>query len=197
MRSQSTKLIGILTILIILLLASGCVEDGDVQPESESVELEEHQEEIVADQNEMAQAKMGDTIKVHYTGTLDDGTVFDSSVGRRPLEFTIGLGQMIPGFDKGVVGLNLSESKTITIPADQAYGPYRADLVQVVARDQFPQDSELELGQMLQASQPDGQIIRFTITNVTDSDVTLDANHRLAGKNLTFEIQLVEIVSSA
>ena len=197
MRSQSTKLIGILTILIILLLASGCVEDGDVQPESESVELEEHQEEIVADQNEMAQAKVGDTIKVHYTGTLDDGTVFDSSVGRKPLEFTIGLGQMIPGFDKGVVGLNLSESKTITIPADQAYGPYRADLVQVVARDQFPTDSELELGQMLQASQPDGQIIRFTITNVTDSDVTLDANHRLAGKNLTFEIQLVEIVSSA
>lgn len=197
MRSQSTKLIGILTILIILLLASGCVEDGDVQPESESVELEEHQEEIVADQNEIAQAKVGDTIKVHYTGTLDDGTVFDSSVGREPLEFTIGLGQMIPGFDKGVVGLNLSESKTITIPADQAYGPYRADLVQVVARDQFPQDSELELGQRLQASQPDGQIIRFTITNVTDSDVTLDANHRLAGKNLTFEIQLVEIVSSA
>ena len=197
MRSQSTKLIGILTILIILLLASGCVEDGDVQPESESVELEEHQEEIVADQNEIAQAKVGDTIKVHYTGTLDDGTVFDSSVGREPLEFTIGLGQMIPGFDKGVVGLNLSESKTITIPADQAYGPYRADLVQVVARDQFPTDSELEVGQMLQASQPDGTIIFVTVTNVTDSDVTLDANHRLAGKNLTFEIQLVEIVSSA
>ena len=197
MRSQSTKLIGILTIIVILLLASGCVEDGNVQPESESVELEEHQEEIVADQNEMAQAKVGDTIKVHYTGTLDDGTVFDSSVGRRPLEFTIGLGQMIPGFDKGVVGLNLSESKTITIPADLAYGPYQADLVQVVARDQLPLDSELEVGQVLQASQPNGQIILVTVTNVTDSNVTLDANHRLAGKNLTFVIQLVEIVSSA
>ncbi len=197
MRSRSTKLIGILTILIILLLASGCVEDGNLQPESKSVALEEHQEELVADQNETAQAKVGDTIKVHYTGTLDNGTVFDSSVGRKPLEFTIGLGQMIPGFDKGVVGLNLSESKTITIPADQAYGPYRADLVQVVARDQFPPDSELEVGQVLQASQPNGQIILVTITNVTDSDVTLDANHRLAGKNLTFEIQLVEIVSSA
>ena len=197
MRLRSTKLIGILTILIILLLASGCVEDGDVQPEPKSVELEEHQEELVEDQNEIAQAKVGDTIKVHYTGTLDDGTVFDSSVGREPLQFTIGRGQMIPGFDKGVVGLNLSESKTITIPADQAYGPYRADLVQVVARDQFPTDSELEVGQMLQANQPNGQIILVTITNVTDSDVTLDANHRLAGKNLTFEIQLVEIVSSA
>ncbi len=197
MRSQSTKLIGILTILIILLLASGCVEDGDLQPESKSVELEEHQEEIVADQNETAQAKVGDTIRVHYTGTLDNGTVFDSSVGREPLQFTIGLGQMIPGFDKGVVGLNLSESKTITIPADQAYGPYRADLVQVVARDQLPPDSELEVGQVLQASQPNGQIILVTVTNVTDSNVTLDANHRLAGKNLTFEIQLVEIVSSA
>jgi len=176
-----------------------------------NLELEEHQEELVAvqnetvqakvgdvaDQNETAQAKVGDTIRVHYTGTLDDGTVFDSSVGREPLQFTIGLGQMIPGFDKGVVGLNLSESKTITIPADQAYGPYRADLVQVVARDQLPPDSELEVGQMLQASQPNGQIILVTITNVTDSDVTLDANHRLAGKNLTFEIQLVEIVSSA
>jgi peptidylprolyl isomerase len=197
MRSQSTKLIGILTIIVILLLASGCVEDGDLQTESKSVELEERQEEIVEDQNEIAQAKVGDTIKVHYTGTLDDGTVFDSSVGREPLEFTIGLGQMIPGFDKGVVGLNLSESKTITIPADQAYGPYRADLVQVVARDQLPTDSELEVGQVLQVSQPNGQIILVTITNVTDSDVTLDANHRLAGKNLTFEIQLVEIVSSA
>ncbi len=197
MRSQSTKLIGILTIIVILLLASGCVEDGDLQTESKSVALEEHQEEIVADQNEMAQAKVGDTIKVHYTGTLDDGTVFDSSVGRRPLEFTIGLGQMIPGFDKGVVGLNLSESKTITIPADLAYGPYQADLVQVVARDQLPPDSELEVGQVLQASQPNGQIILVTITNVTDSNVTLDANHRLAGKNLIFVIQLVEIVSSA
>nr|CAI64084.1 peptidyl-prolyl cis-trans isomerase, FKBP-type [uncultured archaeon]CBH36607.1 probable peptidyl-prolyl cis-trans isomerase, FKBP-type [uncultured archaeon] len=197
MRSQPTKLIGLLIIMVILLLASGCVEDGDVQTESESVELEEHQEELVAVQNEIAQAKVGDTIRVHYTGTLDNGTVFDSSVGREPLQFTIGRGQMIPGFDKGVVGLNLSESKTITIPADQAYGPYRADLVQVVARDQFPTDSELEVGQMLQASQPNGQIILVTVTNVTDSDVTLDANHRLAGKPLTFEIQLVEIVSSA
>jgi len=197
MRSQPTKLIGLLTIMVILLLTSGCVEDGDLQTESKSVELEERQGEIVVDQNEIAQAKVGDTIKVHYTGTLDDGTVFDSSVGREPLQFTIGRGQMIPGFDKGVVGLNLSESKTITIPADQAYGPYRADLVQVVARDQLPTDSELEVGQMLQASQPDGQIILVTITNVTDSNATLDANHRLAGKNLTFEIQLVEIVSSA
>ncbi len=197
MRSQPTKLIGLLTIMVILLLASGCVEDGDLQTESKSVELEERQEELVADQNETAQAKVGDTIKVHYTGTLDNGTVFDSSVGRKPLQFTIGRGQMIPGFDKGVVGLNLSESKTITIPADQAYGPYRADLVQVVARDQLPQDSELEVGQMLQSRQPNGQIILVTITNVTDSNVTLDANHRLAGKTLTFEIQLVEIVSSA
>ena len=197
MRSQPTKLIGILTIMVILLLASGCVEDGDLQPESESVAQEEHQEEHVAVQNEIAQAKVGDTIRVHYTGTLEDGTVFDSSVGREPLQFTIGRGQMIQGFDKGVVGLNLNESKTITFPADLAYGPYRADLVQVVARDQFPPDSELEIGQMLQASQPNGQIILVTITNVTDSDVTLDANHRLAGKNLTFEIQLVEIVSSA
>jgi len=183
--------------MVILLLASGCVEDGDLQPESESVAQEEHQEEHVAVQNEIAQAKVGDTIRVHYTGTLEDGTVFDSSVGREPLQFTIGRGQMIQGFDKGVVGLNLNESKTITFPADLAYGPYRADLVQVVARDQFPPDSELEIGQMLQASQPNGQIILVTITNVTDSDVTLDANHRLAGKNLTFEIQLVEIVSSA
>ena len=197
MRSQPTKLIGLLTIMVILLLASGCVEDGDLQTESKSVEWEERQEEIVADQNGTAQAKVGDTIKVHYTGTLEDGTVFDSSVGRKPLPFTIGLGQMIPGFEKGVVGLNLSESKTITIPADQAYGPYRADLVQVVARDQLPTDSKLEVGQMLQVSQPNGQIILVTITNVTDSNVTLDANHRLAGKNLTFEIQLVEIVSSA
>ena len=213
MRSQPTKIIGLLTIMVILLLASGCVEDGDLQTESKPIELEErqHQEELVAVQketaqakvddvavqNETAQAKVGDTIRVHYTGTLEDGTVFDSSIGREPLQFTVGQGQMIHGFDKGVVGLNLSESKTITVPADLAYGPYREDLVQVVARDQFPPDSELEVGQMLQANQPNGQIILVTVTNVTDSDVTLDANHRLAGKNLTFEIQLVEIVSSA
>jgi peptidylprolyl isomerase len=141
----------------------------------------------------MAQAQHGDTVKVHYTGKLDDGTVFDSSTDREPLEFTIGSGNIIPGFEKAVVGMSQGESKTEIIPTEQAYGPYVEEMVVTIDRQQMPAEIEPEVGQQLHIQQPDGQLLPVMITDVSDSTVTLDANHPLAGENLTFDIQLVEI----
>jgi len=141
----------------------------------------------------MAQAKSGDTVKVHYTGKLDDGTIFDSSQDRDPLEFKIGEGQIIPGFEQAVVGMNPGENKTATIPVDEAYGPRRDEMVMDVEKEQFPEHITPEVGQKLQMKRSDGQIIMVTITDISEAKVTLDANHPLAGKDLTFDIQLVEI----
>jgi peptidylprolyl isomerase len=141
-----------------------------------------------------AQAKNGDTVQVNYTGKLADGTVFDSSVGREPLEFTLGAGQMIPGFEKAVFGMKVGEKKTVTIPVDEAYGPHRDDLVIEVPRDKLPAGLTPEVGQQLGVKQADGSTAVVTITNVSDNNtVTIDANHPLAGKDLTFEIELVKI----
>jgi peptidylprolyl isomerase len=142
----------------------------------------------------MAQANHGDTVKVHYTGKLKDGTVFDTSVDHDPLQFTIGEGQIISGFEQAVVGMNPGESKTIKVPTDEAYGPHREEMVLVVDRNQLPVDLIPEVGQQLQSSQPDGQTIVVTVTDVSESSVKLDANHPLAGKDLIFDIQLVEII---
>ena len=141
----------------------------------------------------MVQAKPGDTVKIHYTGKLDDGTVFDSSVNREPLEFTLSGGQVIPGFDEAVLGMSPGESKTQKIPMDQAYGPHRDEMVLEISRQQIPPDLEPEVGQQLQVQQENGQTIPVFVTEVTESKVTLDANHPLAGEDLTFDIQLVEI----
>ncbi|MEI6221709.1 MAG: peptidylprolyl isomerase [bacterium] len=143
----------------------------------------------------MTTVKSGDTIKVHYTGTLNDGTVFDSSEGREPLEFFVGGGQLIAGFDDAVVGMAVGESKTITISADQAYGQHLDELVEEVDRSQFPPNLQLALGQQLQASQDDGQDFVVTVIALTDTTVTLDGNHPLAGKELTFAISVVEIAA--
>ncbi|MFW6264232.1 MAG: FKBP-type peptidyl-prolyl cis-trans isomerase [Cyanobacteriota bacterium] len=143
----------------------------------------------------MAQAKVGDTVTVHYTGKLEDGTVFDSSVGRSPLEFSVGSGQVIPGFEEAVIGMSPGESKTQPIPCDQAYGPHRPEMVLVVDRQRMPNDLEVAEGQQLQLQHPSGQVIPVTITQIQDSQVTLDANHPLAGKDLTFEIELVNVAS--
>jgi peptidylprolyl isomerase len=148
----------------------------------------------VRGQLKMVQAKSGDTVKIHYTGKLNDGTVFDSSVNREPLEFTLARGQVIPGFEQAVLGMTPGESKTQTIPMTQAYGPYREEMVIQVNREQLPPDLAPEVGQQLQVQQPDGQAVPVFITEVTDSQVTLDANHPLAGEDLIFDIQLVEIV---
>lgn len=141
----------------------------------------------------MAQAKYGDTVMVHYEGKLSDGTVFDASTGGDPLQFTIGEGEIIPGFEEAVVGMSIGESKTAEIPADQAYGPHQSQLVVNVERNQLPADFDLEVGQQLQIQQAPGQVIPVIVTDLSDDQVTLDANHPLAGKDLVFDIQLVEI----
>lgn len=138
----------------------------------------------------MSQVKNGDTVKVHYTGTLADGTVFDSSLEREPLEFTLGEGQLIPGFEKTVLGMSAGESRTVIIPAEEAYGPYREEMVLEVPRTQLPADMQPQVGMQLQVGEEQGEGMLVQITQVTDANITLDANHPLAGKDLTFNIQL-------
>ena len=140
-----------------------------------------------------ATAGDGDTVRVHYTGTLEDGTTFDTSVGGEPLEFTLGAGQMIPGFEKAVYGLKIGESKTVTIPAEEAYGPQRDDLITVIEREQLPADLDTKVDQQLQMQQTDGRTAVVIVTDVSETTITVDANHPLAGEDLTFEIELVEI----
>lgn len=139
------------------------------------------------------QAKVGDTVTVHYTGRLEDGTVFDSSANREPLQFTLGQGDLIPGFEQAVLGMAPGESKTETIPFDRAYGPYREEMVIEVDRQQLPTEIEPAVGQQLQVREESGAVIPVVITDVTDESITLDANHPLAGEELTFDIQLVDI----
>ncbi|MCT7980104.1 FKBP-type peptidyl-prolyl cis-trans isomerase [Laspinema olomoucense] len=141
----------------------------------------------------MTQAKEGDMVKVHYTGKLDDGTVFDSSIDRDPLEFVLGEGQLIAGFEQAVLGMSLGESKTEKIPAEEAYGPHRQEMVVEVERQQLPDNIPLDVGQQLQIQQAPDQIIPVVITAISESKVTLDANPPLAGKDLIFEIELVGI----
>jgi peptidylprolyl isomerase len=141
----------------------------------------------------MAEAKNGDTVRIHYTGTLNDGSVFDSSEGTEPLEFTLGSGQVIPGFEQAVEGMEPGQKKEVTIPSDEAYGAHNEEWVLVVERENFPEHIEPEPGQQLELSQ-NGQSFVVTVTEVSDDSVTLDANHPLAGKDLTFELELVEIV---
>lgn len=138
------------------------------------------------------QARRGDTVHVHYTGTLADGSVFDSSEGREPLTFEIGSGQVIPGFDAALDGMTVGEQKTVTIPADDAYGPRRDELMLGVPREQFPAHITPEVGQQLQMSQ-EGESFMVTIREVADDVVVLDANHPLAGEDLTFALSLVRI----
>ena len=142
----------------------------------------------------MSSAQTGDTVRVHYMGTLDDGTIFDSSVDREPLEFVLGEGRVIPGFENAVIGLSVGDSRTTHIPSDDAYGPHHPEMVLSVGRDQFPPDIEPEVDQQLQLRQPDGSAFVVVITDVTEDEVTLDGNHPLAGLALNFDIRLVEIV---
>lgn len=141
----------------------------------------------------MAEAKNGDTVRIHYTGTLDDGSVFDSSEGEEPLELTLGSGEVIPGFEQAVEGMKPGDKKEVTIPSAEAYGSRNDEWVLVVERENFPEHIEPEPGQQLELSQ-NGQSFVVTVTDVSDDSVTLDANHPLAGKDLRFALELVEIV---
>lgn len=142
----------------------------------------------------MKRAGSGDTVRVHYTGKFDDGTVFDSSRERDPLEFTLGQGQIIKGFEEAVDGLAQGAAATVKIPAEKAYGPRKEELVIKVGREQFPPTIEPKEGVLLNIRHPSGGTMEVSIVEVDESTVTLDANHPLAGKDLTFEIELVEVV---
>lgn len=141
----------------------------------------------------MSTAKQGDTVKIHYTGKLEDGQVFDTSKGHDPLEFTIGEGRIIPGFEEAVVGMEPGEQKTVSIPPDKAYGPHHPEMVQEVEKSAIPSEIDLQEGMQLEATQPDQSTVILTVVGVGDDTVTLDANHPLAGQDLTFELELVEI----
>jgi FKBP-type peptidyl-prolyl cis-trans isomerase 2 len=157
-------------LLVVLILGAGCTgNDG------------------------AAAVKTGDTVRVHYTGALENGTVFDSSTGGEPLRFTVGTGAVIPGFDAGVVGMRVGETKTLHIPVDQAYGAHREDLVVTVDIDDVPDAGNLAVGQQVWMTLADGRIMPATVTGISADAVTVDLNHRLAGKDLTFTVTLVEI----
>ncbi len=141
----------------------------------------------------MSTAKQGDTVQIHYTGTLEDGTVFDSSEGRDPLSFTLGHGQVISGFEEAALGMEVGETKKARIEVEDAYGERRDDLVLEVPREQLPDELDVDVGTPLQLQQPDGQAVPVTVAALDESTVTLDANHPLAGQPLTFELTLVDI----
>jgi peptidylprolyl isomerase len=143
--------------------------------------------------NEAAIAEDGDTVAVHYTGTLNDGSQFDSSVGGEPLEFVLGAGNMISGFEDAIRGMKVGETKTVTLSPDEAYGQHRDDLIISISRENIPEGMEIEPGQQLQLQTESGSMITATVIEITEESITLDANHRLAGKELTFEIELVKV----
>lgn len=141
----------------------------------------------------MAEAKTGDTVKVHYTGSLTDGSTFDSSRGQDPLEFTLGESQVIGGFEEAVVGMAPGDSKTVRIPSGEAYGDRNESMVQEVPRTAIPEELELSPGLMLQAQGPNGETLRFSVVDFDEERVTVDGNHPLAGQELVFDLELVEI----
>jgi peptidylprolyl isomerase len=142
----------------------------------------------------MTKASIGDTVRVHYMGKLEDGTVFDTTIAREPIEFTIGQGQVIPGFEQAIIGMEPGQSQTVRVPASKAFGPYQDEMVQMVHPDQLPEGVRPETGQQLEIPRQDGQNFVVRITDVSESAVTLDANHPLAGKDLIFNVRLVEIL---
>lgn len=143
----------------------------------------------------MQQVKSGDKIKVHYHGRLTNGETFDKSEGREPLEFEVGSGMVIKGFDDGVTGMAVGDKKTINIPADEAYGPKNPDMIIDMPKDRFPKDMELEVGMPLSMSDGQGQQFQVVVAEVQDEVIILDANHPLAGEDLIFDLELVEIIN--
>jgi FKBP-type peptidyl-prolyl cis-trans isomerase 2 len=141
----------------------------------------------------MSQVKENDTVKVHYTGKLSNGQVFDSSLEREPLEVTLGQGMLIPGFEKGMVNMKVNEKKTIHIPVAEAYGDIQEELFHEVKKDQLPQDMTPEVGMGLVSQKPDGTEVQFRVAEVHEEHIIIDANHPLAGQDLIFDLELVEI----
>lgn len=141
----------------------------------------------------MTKPKTGDTVKVHYNGTLEDGTVFDTTSGKDPFEFTLGNAEVISGFEQAVEGMSVGDKQSVTLNATEAFGEYHEDLVLEVPRSQLPEDINPHVGMALQAKDPDGNVTRMNVTKLSDDSVTLDSNHLLAGRKVNFEIELVSI----
>ena len=141
----------------------------------------------------MSKVKANDKVKVHYTGKLADGNVFDSSLDREPLEFQMGQGQLIPGFENGILDMGVNEKKTIVIPSEEAYGEARPELVQEVPNDRLPPEIKPEVGMGLVSTTPEGQEIQLVVKEVKDDSIIVDGNHPLAGEELTFEIEVIGI----
>ncbi len=141
----------------------------------------------------MSQVKQNDKVKVHYTGKLANGEVFDSSLERDPMEFEVGKGQLIPGFENGVIDMKVNEKKTIEVPSDEAYGEPRKELVQEVPKDRLPEDIKPEVGMGLVSTTPQGQEIQLVVKEVKDEAIVVDGNHPLAGQDLTFEVEVIDI----
>jgi len=181
-----TILLASVLILVFVISAFGCSKHEEATPSPTPSETPAG--------GETQQAKTGDTVKVHYTGRLGNGTVFDTSMGREPLQFTLGQGQMIRGFEQAVMGMSVGEHKTVSILSAEAYGSYRDDLVVVMDRANLPPDWQPEVGAQYTFTSPEGSLFQATVIEITESTVTIDANHPLAGKDLIFDIELVEIV---
>ncbi|MDP2780694.1 MULTISPECIES: FKBP-type peptidyl-prolyl cis-trans isomerase [Devosia] len=145
----------------------------------------------------MTEAKTGDIVRINYAGRLTDGTSFDSSEGREPLQFTLGEGQVIAGLEAHVAGMAPGDKSTVTIPCDQAYGPHRAEAVQTLERTKVPAGIDIEVGTQLQARTADGSMLPIRVVELDDAIVKVDANHPLAGQDLIFDVELVEIVKAA
>lgn len=141
----------------------------------------------------MSQVKENNTVKVNYTGKLSDGQVFDSSEGKEPIEFTLGQGRLIPGFEKGLIDMELNEKKTITIPKEEAYGEVNKDLIQEVKKSELPQEMAPEVGMGLVSKSPDGQEMNLLVIEVKEETIVIDGNHPLAGKELIFDLEVLEI----
>lgn len=141
----------------------------------------------------MPQAKKGDTVAIHYTGRLDNGTVFDTSQGRDPLEFTLGAGQVIPGFEGAVAGMAPGDQRTTTVPAEEAYGPRRDDLLVAIPRERLPDGMDPNVGEKLEMATSEGQTVPVVVADADERAIVVDANHPLAGEDLVFEIELVKI----
>lgn len=141
----------------------------------------------------MSQVKENNTVKVNYTGKLSDGQIFDTSEGKEPIEFTLGQGKLIPGFEKGLIDMKLNEKKTITIPQEEAYGDVNKDLIQEVQKTELPQDMAPEVGMGLVSKSPDGQEMNLMVVEVKEDSIVIDGNHPLAGKDLIFDLEVVEI----
>jgi peptidylprolyl isomerase len=142
----------------------------------------------------MSQAAAGKTVRFHYTGSLADGTVFDSSMERDPLEVTLGAGQIIPGVDQALTGMAPGEDKKVTLPAEEAYGPHRDELIHEVGRERLSPEMKVDVGDRLEGTDASGRRLQLMVVDVNDQSVKLDANHPLAGEDLTFELKLVEVV---